>query len=424
MRGLAIILGREYVERVRSRSFLLSTVLTPLILSLLLLGPALTDRLQHVGTAGFHVAVVDETDAIGWRVVEAINTAAPVPGEPRLTAEGLLEATQQMRERLTARVRTGRIDGYVWIPADVATRPRFDLHLAPQLPGGARARIVHEVALGVYAERLARAGVPDSDVESYFPPVTPTVHLIALEREPGGEQGLFLAFVIGFLLYFLILLYGAQVMHSVQEEKASRIAEVLVSSVRPAELMLGKVLGVGAAALTQVAIWVTFAQVAMGDRMSARIGLPPDALALFTTDLGFLVLIGSGLCLILGFLLYATLFAAVGAAAGSTEDAQRFTFAIIIPLFVPILFGDLIVNSPDGTIARVMSWIPLTLPLVVPMRLGAGAVSAPELILTLTVLATSVVVVGWMAGKIYRVGMLSAGTRPSLRDLLRWVRAA
>jgi ABC-2 type transport system permease protein len=423
MRNLTIILGREYVERVRSKSFLLSTVLTPLILTLLLLGPALTDGLHSVGTPGRHFAVVDETGSIGWRVVEALNRSQALTGETRITAEGMLDPTQDVRDRLTSRTSAGSLDGYVWIPADVGQTLRFEFYLAPNVPPSVRERVANEVTLGIYSARLSAAGVPEREMPGYFPPITPRVETIPVERA-AGEEGLFLSIVIGFLLYFLILLYGAQVMHSVQEEKSSRIAEVLVSSVRPAELMLGKVLGVGAAALTQVAIWIAFAYLVLGARLSARIGVPPDALALLAAGIEPLVLVSSLLFLILGFFLYATLFAAVGAAAGSTEDAQRFTFLLILPLFAPIFLADVIVNSPEGGVARALSWIPLTLPLVVPMRMGAGGVSDFELTLMLVLLAGSVVAAGWIAGKIYRVGILSTGTRPRIRDLIRWIRMA
>jgi len=136
------------------------------------------------------------------------------------------------------------------------------------------------------------------------------------------------------------------------------------------------------------------------------------------------VAVSALLYLVLGFFLYATLFAAVGAAAASTEDAQRFTFPLILPLFVPMFLAEGIVAAPSGTTAVVLSWIPFTAPLVVPMRMGAGGTAPWEVGGTLLVLALSVVAVSWVAGKIYRVGILSTGTRPSLGDLLRWIRMA
>ena len=214
-------------------------------------------------------------------------------------------------------------------------------------------------------------------------------------------------------------------MHSVQEEKTSRIAEVLISSVRPLDLMLGKVLGVGATALTQVAIWVAFVWSALGaDERLASLGIPMDEVASAASGISGWVLTSAVLYLILGFLLYAMLFAAVGAAAASTEDAQRFTFPLILPLFVPIFLAQAIVESPDGTTAVILSWIPLTAALVMPMRVGSGGASTPEVGATLALLGSSVVLVGWVAGKIYRVGMLSAGSRASVRDLVRWIRMA
>jgi ABC-2 type transport system permease protein len=302
-----------------------------------------------------------------------------------------------------------------------------ELSVQGEVPASVRNRLANAVSSAVHFSRLRSAGVPEAEVALLFRPVDVTVEMLV--EKPGtkavGEGGLMLSLLVGFLLYFLILLYGAQVMHSVQEEKTSRIAEVLVSSVHPTDLMLGKVLGVGAAALTQVGIWTIFAGGAFGarDRLAA-LGLPADSLALMSADVGPGMLLTSVLFLVLGFFLYATLFAAVGAAAASTEDAQRFTFPLILPLFIPMFLAEVIIGSPRGSTAVLLSWIPFTAPLVVPMRMGAGGASPVEASAALALLAGSVVVVGWIAGKVYRVGILSTGTRPSLRELVRWIRMA
>lgn len=425
MTRLPVIFRREYVERIRSRSFLLSTLLTPLLTALFALGPAISGRVAGDGRS-YHFVVVDETEQAGSRVVDLLRESHARHGG-RARAEGGLGPVAGIREELETQIAESSVDGYVWIPADVSGSNRFELHVSSEVPATVQREVEAAVSRAVQFSRLQAAGLSDDEVALLFQPVVPETRVArphgSEERRAGGGMGLGLA--VGFVLYTLILLYGTQVMHSVQEEKTSRIAEVLISSVRPIELMLGKVLGVGAAALTQLAIWAVLARVAYDSRGALeRLGLPTGALDLLSTELPAGTLASVGTYLVLGFLLYATLFAAVGAAAGSTEDAQRFTFPIIIPLFIPMFLAEAIISDPQGTAAVALSWLPLTAPLVVPMRIGAQGVPPAEIGATLLAMAASVLAVGWVAGKIYRVGILMTGSRPKLRDLVKWIRMA
>ena len=424
MRELGIVLRREFTERVRSKSFVVSTVLTPVLLSLFALGPELTDRLQ--GGESFRIAVLDASGAEGEAVVRLLQESSRDNGGDALMVDHV-RATGPARDSLAAAVRNGSLDGFLSLPADVVDRRELELTAHTALPRRLTGRISGAVSTAVQGERLRRLGLRGVDLAGVIAPVRVTVREIeqAAEAEGSADAGLFLALIIGFFLYFLILLYGAQVMHSVQEEKTSRIAEVLVSSIPAGHLMLGKVFGVGATALLQVSIWAGLAWFTVGIRSRlASLGLPAEALDLLTGDAALGSVATSGLYMALGFFLYATLFAAVGAAAASTEDAQRFTLPLILPLFIPMFLAQAIVEAPDAAVARLLSWIPLTAPLVMPMRIVAGGGSQIEVAGTLLVLAASVGVFGWIAGKIYRVGILSAGARPGLRDLARWVRAA
>ena len=424
MTRLPIILRREFVERVRSRSFILSTILTPVFLSLFAVGPALTGRLRSGGGETYQISVLDEGSGIGARTVDLIN-AAPGGDGSLLSDETPFDGNAA--DNLESLVADGSIDGYLRILPEGMPGARVQLYHAEELPPWVRGRVVGAVSTAVQSERLREVGVPEYELSRLFRPVEVEMVRVSEEpaEEPPGEAGFVMSLLVGFLLYFLILLYGAQVMHSVQEEKTSRIAEVLVSSVSPSELMLGKVLGVGATALAQVTIWALFARAVLGARESlAGFGIPRMVFEVLSADVAPTILLSSLGYLVLGFFLYATLFAAVGAAAASTEDAQRFTFPIILPLFVPMFLAEAIVASPEGTTAVVLSWIPFTAPLVVPMRIGAGGAASWEVGATLLMLALSVLAVSWVAGKIYRVGILSTGTRPTLGELVRWVRMA
>lgn len=422
MRELLIVLQREFVERVRSRSFVVSTLLTPLFLA----GFALVSA-GGGGTDTFRLVIVDETpSALGRSAAEALNRDN-APGQDIIIATAVPGTAVARRDSLDAAVFTGEIDAYLRVPAEVERGGAAELRAEAAVEGATRRRIAGVLTSAAQAERLEEVGLDTGQLQRILAPVEIQSVRLAAEgdREVLSGAELALSLITGFFLYFLILLYGTQVMQSVQEEKNNRIAEVLVSSLRAQNLMLGKVLGVGAAALLQVGIWVALGYAIFAFREPLQqFGLPLGSVEDTLREAGPGMLVASLLYMLLGFFLYATMFAAVGAAAPTTEDAQRFTVPLIFPLVIPMLLAESVVTAPDDTAAVVASWVPLTAPLIMPMRLGAGGGSAAEVGGTLLMLVASVLAVGWIAGKIYRVGILSTGKRPTLGELARWLRAA
>jgi ABC-2 type transport system permease protein len=222
----------------------------------------------------------------------------------------------------------------------------------------------------------------------------------------------------------MILLYGMNVLRSVLEEKQNKIAEVIVSSMKASHLMLGKILGVGAVALLQVGIWGVLMGLAAArsDTLGTRIGLPPGALdvvhvppATVAAMFGFFVL---------GFFLYAALYAALGAAVNSEQEAQQLQLPVMMPLIVPMVLVMQIVSDPLGPVATTLGLIPFTAPVAMAMRLAAAPVPPVQIAASLALLAATVLAVAWVAGKIYRVGILSTGKKPTLRELGQWLRMA
>ena len=422
MRELLIVLQREFTVRVRSRSFILSTILTPLFLGLIFFGPMLAQELG--GGKSRTVAIVDESPTrIGERLASQIasdeelstHLASPYLGVPRST----------VRDSLNRRILGGDLDGYVVIPADVLTGGEVEYFARNLNDRTVQRQLRQSLEVVVQTERIRELGVDPQRLARVLSPVA-----LQTQRIDGSggdaDSSLLISMMAGFLLYFLILIYGTQVMQSVQEEKQNRISEILVSSLRAPQLMLGKILGVGSVALLQVGIWAALG-VAVAHERERWAGSGSEVLELANRVIRNVqptMLVAVVGFLLLGFFLYAAIYAAIGAAAASTEDAQRFTIPVILPLIVPILLSNTIISAPQDTLAQVLSWIPFTLPLVMPMRMGAEGVSGAAVAASLVYLALSVVALGVVAGKIYRIGILSTGKRPSLRDLGRWIRTA
>lgn len=426
MSEMLIVLHREFTQRVRSKSFILSTVLVPVLMVAMFAVPLLMEVSRKGGEST--IVVVDEApEGIGERVVGSLGREPASERDERFVVERIRAPIGAVQDSLRALVLAEQIDGYLYLPPDITDSNVVQYRGQSVTNMDLNQQIGEAVSSAVQGVRLAEAGLEPGDVAALLQPVGVRAARITSAGEEGqsAASGMVSAMVVGMFLYFLIILYGTQVMQSVQEEKTNRIAEVLVSSLRSSDLMLGKVLGVGLVALLQVSIWVV-AGVALASqraRLVSMLGLPELPLSL-SLGIGAWHAVALALFATLGFFQYAALFAAAGAAAESAEDAQRFVFPILLPLVIPIFVQGQLLAEPRGTLATVLGALPLTSPMVMPMRMGAGGIPATEIVVSLALLAAGVWLVGILAGKIYRVGILSTGKRPTMRELARWVRTA
>jgi len=276
--------------------------------------------------------------------------------------------------------------------------------------------------------RLAEAGA-DVDVDALFAGGSMDLQILAEESSGAAEdEPEFIGVFVGaMLLYMVVLMYAAAVMRSALEEKTGRIVEILISSVRPWELMLGKILGVGSVGLTQLAVWILLGVLALTLGVPALVTARPDlanpeAIAQALPGIGLVALF---VALFLGgYFFYAALYAAVGAMCSTEEEAQQAQFPVVIFLVVPVLFLMPVMQDPNGSLAVIMSLVPFFSPVLLYARAGAAAIPAWQIAASLFLLYLAVWGVAWVAGRIYRVGILMQGKRPTLPELWRWVRQA
>jgi ABC-2 type transport system permease protein len=286
-------------------------------------------------------------------------------------------------------------------------------------------RTVREIVL---VERLNRVGVDPELVARATIPVSLTTVSIRGGKvtEDSGEARFFLAYLLWFILYIAILLYGVQVLGSVVEEKTSRIVEVLVSSLRPFELLAGKIVGVGSVGLFQFLIWGVSAKI-MIDQREAIAGMVGVDLAgsgggfsmpevPVSTIVIFLVYF------VLGYFLYASMFAAVAAMSNTEAEARQGQTPVVMLLVIPTMLMLSILQQPDGGIAIALSLIPFCSPIAMPVRWAAAEVPLDQVAMSIGFLVLGLLLITWLAARIYRVGILMHGKRPNIRELVRWVR--
>ena len=417
---VCVILSREYTVRVRSRGFILSTLLGPVGLILIIALPVLV-TLWTRDTSQRRLAVRDETGRIGAGL-EARNP------------ERYFVSTDP-EAQLRARLLDGQLDGYLLIPADVLQAGRVQLYTRS---GGGLAlleEVQRDVSELVRLERLREAGLDTALIARLQERVRLQTHRVTetgVERDRGAALAA-VGYVLGFLIYMMMFIYGALVMRGVIEEKANRIIEVLASSARPFEIMMGKVLGIGLVGLTQILIWIVLG----GGIVS---GLAPLLLAFLPAESGQIApaaaastgwelpRIPGGLVLgfvgyfLSGYFLYATLFAAIGSAVDQESDAQQLQWPLTLPIILPMLLITNVMADPDGTLAVILSLVPFFAPILMVVRLAATSVPFWQVGLSALLILLTFLAGVWISARIYRIGILIYGKKPTFREILRWAR--
>jgi ABC-2 type transport system permease protein len=422
MNKVWVVVRREFLERVRSKWFIVSTVLGPLLMLAFIAIPII---MASRGTGERRVAVLDaSSQGFGERLAVQLDQAGLLRASRVSAPVGRLE---EVADSLAALVGLKVLHGFL-IVTDAAVENGTLEYRGSNVTSPTDMRLLEGLLEdAVFAERLSRAGVDPSLVRRARIPLEFKTLKITGSRttQTSGEGSFLLAYVIWFLLYMGILLYGANVLGAVVEDKTSRVVELLVSSLRPFELLAGKILGVGSVGLLQFGIWVGFAILALEERESiARLLGQPGLGATgdfpevpWSTAVIFLSYF------LLGYFLYAAMFAAVGAMTGSEAEARQAANVVVMVLVLPSLLMIGILNHPSGSMAVALSLIPFTSPIAMPVRWAAGEVAPEELIASLVLVTLALWGVTWVAGRIYRVGILMYGKRPGLRELVRWVAA-
>jgi ABC-2 type transport system permease protein len=417
MERVLTVVRREYLERVRSKAFIVGTVLGPLLMAGLMVLPTLIMSRQRGGP--LRVAVLDATGTLGASVEKAL-AARRAAGTPRFAVQpapdtaSLAEAETALKQEILA----GRLDGFVKLPADVLESSRADYYgknVSNLMDLRLVDRAVEEAVVGT---RLGAEGLSAARIEE----LTRALELRTFRVSPEGERedrgsGFIFSVILLMLLYTAVLMWGQAILTGVIEEKTNRVVEVVVSSLSSTQLFLGKLLGVGAAGLTQLAVWVACLGVAGAYAASsagaAGMSLPPVTPLLLASFPVFFLL---------GFFLYGTFYAAIGALVNTVQEAQNFVFPVLVPLILSLMFFGAVIESPDSTLSVVLSLVPFMTPLLMFLRITVLPPPAWQILLSILLTGLTVLAVLWVAARIYRVGILMYGKRPTFTEIARWVR--
>jgi ABC-2 type transport system permease protein len=450
MRKLLAVVKREYVQRVRSRMFILVTVLGPVVISFFGIAPALIFSIKAGGPV--KIAVVDQTGKLYRSVYESVmeNTGTPDSTQDAMNANtlnnGASERFQQLGEQqegsfeleevrpdgrslneikkeLDARVLAKNLDGYLILPPNLLQNGKPEYYGRNTGDVFTRRFLQEALSRAVRQQRLAEANIDARIVQQLSEPVQ--LDAMRVSAAGGGVrdsgEGFALVFGAGFIMYLTILMYGQMILGAVIEEKETRIAEILFSSVKPFTLMMGKLVGVSMLALTQLAIWgLAFAAFALyGVGVLASKGVP---LHIPNVPLGHFAYFG--LFFLLGYFMYSTIYALIGSMVTTAQEGGQLSMPVVLlPLIGFYLFLP-VSRSPDSSFAFWVSMFPFFSPMTMLVRIVTQTPPLWQIVLSLFLGFGTVALVTWLAARIYRVGMLMAGKKATLPEVMRWVRQA
>ncbi len=418
---LFLIIKREYITRIRSRVFIISTILAPIIILAIIFIPILMTHYES--DQNYQIAIVDHTGQVSQRLID-------------MNSSRYLGVDNTSIDSLKKMVVNGSITGYIVINQDIL-EGKSNPELISSGSGGISlvSDVQNNLQTAIRDALLSGINV-NSDIKQI---INRRVDLQTSKLTEQGEetQDTTVLFIVGYIMAFAIysamFTYGGIIMRGVLEEKTSRIIEIMASSAKPIELLIGKVLGVGAVGATQFVIWailissvatfgapiimqLTSGGAAQSQAASAATSsfhmpsIPPTLWIYFI------------LFFILGYLMYGALFAAVGSAADSETDIQQLMFPIILPIIIPIMLLGAVASNPDSTTAIVTSMIPLFTPILMIARLAITHVPWWQSLGSIVLMLLTFWLFMWMSSRIYRVGILMYGKKPSFKELARWIR--
>lgn len=428
MRNMWVILKREYLERVRTRTFLVLTLLAPAIMTALMILPA---KLATMGQKPQHIVIVTSNQQFGDMVRQQLlsessaiedtdgdDTSKPKP-QDQYVIDVDTNAADAERATLRDRLDTHAIDSFVWLTDDALAAHNVNW-TGREMPSAREKAWVSDAVTRIVQQReLSKQGLSATQAQEVLMPLR--IDAVRIERghetKSSGSARFLEIVIMVMLIYVAVLLYGISVMRSVLEEKTSRIMEVLLSSASSTELMTGKILGVGAVGLTQIIVWTVMAGV---------IALPSLASQPNFSELQIspLVMTCFVLFFLLGYLLYSTMYATIGAITTTEQEGQQLQFLIVMPLVLSVFMLMPVLRTPDSAVVVWLSMIPFFAPIVMYARIVVQTPPIWQILLSLLLMVGTIAGLVLLCARIYRIGVLIYGKRATLPEILKWVKYA
>jgi len=420
MRKLWLIIKREYLTRVKTKMFIFSTVAVPLFTVGIFVLQIYTSRRQADRT--LKIAIVDNAGGLADSIMKGLNGKLP-NGQPEFAVVKVLDRPRaEATESLRAEIENGNLDAFLVVSADVIGGAPAELYTTNASEILFDTSLNRALSHAVIARRLNERGIKLQDVGKAVRGVEVKLIKVSDQGETEEEGETFItAIAVGMLLYVSLIVYGVTTMRSVTEEKNSRVIEILVASVRPFYLLMGKILGVAAVGITQYAIWAAGAGLVAAYGVTVASNLRPGA-SLPQLHLPLTLLVYMVVFFLCGYLLYASLYAAIGAMVSNDQEAQQAQTPVTLLIVGAFLLFNVILRDPNSPLSAGLSLVPFFAPILMTLRIAIQMPPLWQIGLSIGVSMLTTVGTVYLAARIYRVGVLMYGKRPSLGELMKWLK--
>lgn len=430
LENVVVVAKREYLQRIKSKGFWIGTLILPLFVLAATVVPSV---LMSKSRTSQTIVVVDETGRVAGEIGRERPEKAAAEVERRdadriarfdIQNEKAAADTGAQRQALNRRVLDKEIDAWVWIGNDVFAGKPVEYHSRTVSNVFTQEVLQDDISDAVRRVRLTEAGFDPDRVGE----LSEAVDLQAVKvsetgsRREGGIAGAAFSYILFLLLYMVLAVWGQQVMNGVLEEKSSRVVEVVISSLRPFELMMGKLTGICLVGLTQFTIWLGTLLVVTIPQVLGALATLPEGVTLPTVTVAMVV--NFAILFVLGFFLFSTFYAAIGAAFNNVQEAQQVASVAVFFLVIPAFLMMPIINDPNSTMAVVTSLIPLFTPLLMTLRISLEMPPLWQILLSYVLTVAFLWGMIWVCARIYRMGILMYGKKPTFRELWKWVRYA
>ncbi|NYF51170.1 ABC transporter permease [Tunturiibacter gelidoferens] len=412
MHNIWLIAKREYLERIRTKAFLIATILIPLFMGAFVFG---SGYLASRTKSSAHIAIVSPDKSFSADLKQELQTGKNSGMTIEVLAPTSPSNSNEIRANLDRNLqsKSGDLTGYLVVTPAPQPNARPTFTYVPRSAGDITTEDTLSTAIQnvLTREGLTHQGMGPSDIAALMAPVAIDTSKTGDSRAAFGA-----AYLLFFLMYMVIMLYGMNTARSIIEEKTSRVFEVMLSTIKPDEMLAGKILGVGAVGITQVGVWM-LAAAALGSTSLATGVIGSGHALISATQIFFFVAY-----FIFGFLVYSSIAAALGAMTNSEQELQQLNMFLVIPLAFCFLMIFVIVRAPNSTLAQIVSLIPFCSPLLMNFRISLTTVPPWQIGLSFVLMSLTILAILWVASRIYRVGILMYGKKPNLPEILRWLK--
>jgi ABC-2 type transport system permease protein len=421
-----VFIKRECLTRIKTKAFIIGTLIVPLVVLVLVILPSL---FMHSGKEGGRTfAVIDLSKKL-------VSPLQALTAEEKKNDQGKplyvltpVEADSgslvSKKQELNGQVLKGKFDAFLVIPPDIFENNRFEIYAKNISNFELNESLSRMMSSTVSRIRLSESGLDPEVVRKLNASVKAETFKVQEggAKKESGEMAFIVSYLMVFMIYMVLIFYGTFVMRGVIEDKTSRVVEVLLSSAKPHQIMAGKILGIGAAGLIQITVWGVCLLLASTYGLAMAKQFAPAVQKIPLPSISIWVILGFILFFLLGFFLYAGLYAALGSLGNSESEMQNLQYPILAPIVLSLMLMFYLLKNPDGSAAVVLSMIPYFSPILMFLRISLHAVPLVQVILCIAICLLTIAVQIWVSGRIFRVGILMYGKRPTLPEVLKWIR--